>query len=68
MTWWLNSSLVTYAVPEEEALEESFILRFSKVKAKEGQIANNQSVRVKKLSAVAMVCRKESAKTAGHDL
>src|ERR1700712_2334943 len=44
-TWCLNSSPVAYAVPEEQALEEIFITRFSKVQAKK-----DQSVKVKKLS------------------
>jgi len=50
-TWCLNSSPVAYAVPEEKALEENLITRFSKVQAKKGPTASDQSVRVKKLSA-----------------
>ena len=59
----LNSSPVAYAVPEAEALEDNLITRFSKVQAKE-----DQSVKVKKLSAEARVPTKGSAKAAGHDL
>jgi len=33
-TWRLNSSPVAYAVPEEKALEENRMTRFSKVQAK----------------------------------
>ena len=50
-TWCLKSSPLAYAVPEEKALEENFITRFSKFQAKNGPTANDQSVRVKKLSA-----------------
>jgi len=58
----LKSSPVVYAVPEEEALEGNLIIRFSKVQAKKGQSANDQSVRVKKLSAKARVPTKGSTK------
>ena len=67
-TWCLNSSSVAYAVPEEKALEENLITRFSKVQAKNGPTATDQSVRVKKLSANARVPTKGSARVAGHDL
>jgi len=67
-TWCLKSSPVAYAVPEEPALEENLITRFSKVQAKNGPTANDQSVRVKKLSAEARVPMKRSARAAGHDL
>ena len=62
-TFCLNSTLVAYAVPEAEALEENLITRFSEVQAKE-----DQSVKVRKLSAKARVPTKGSAKAAGHDL
>jgi len=73
-TWCLKSSPVAYAVPEETALEENLITRFSKVQAKKGlttksgPAANNQSIRVKKLSAEARVPMKGTARAAGHDL
>jgi len=67
-TWYLNSSPVAYAIPEAEALEENLITRFSKVQAKKGPTANDQSVRVKKPSFEAKMPAKESAKAAGHDL
>ena len=60
---WFNSLPVAYVVPEVEALEENLITRFSKVQAKE-----DQSVKVKKLSAEAIVSTRGSAKAAGHDL
>ena len=62
-TFCLNSSPVLYAEPEAEALEENLITRLSKVQAKE-----DQSVKVKKLSAEARVPTKGSVKAAGHDL
>ena len=62
-TLCLNSPPVAYAVPEAEALEENLITRFSKVQAKD-----DQSVKVKKLSAETRVPTKGSAKAAGHDL
>jgi len=68
MTWCLKSSPVAYAVPEEKALEENLITRFSKVQAKKGPTASDQSVRVKKLSAEARVPKKRSARAAGHNL
>jgi len=74
MTWGLKSSPVAYAVPEEKALEENLITRFSKVQAKKGPMtksgptANDQSVRVKKRSAEARVPMKGTARAAGHDL
>jgi len=61
-------------VPEDKALEENLITRFSKVQAKEGPTtkngptANDQSVRVKKLSAEARVPMKGTARAVGHDL
>ena len=69
-TWCLQvkCSPVAYAVPEEKALEENLITRFSKVQAKKGPTAIDQSVRVKKLSAEARVPTKGSAKAAGHNL
>jgi len=73
-TWCLNSSPVAYAVPEEKALEENLITRFSKIQAqngptaKSGPTANNQSVKVKKLSTEARVPTKGTARAAGHDL
>jgi len=67
-TWCLESSPVAYAIPEEKALEENLTTRFSKIQAKSGPMANDQSVRVKKLSAEARVPKKGSARAAGHDL
>jgi len=63
-----------YAVPEAKALEENLITRFSKIQTKKGPTtkngptANDQSVRVKKLSAKARVPMKGTARAAGHDL
>ena len=73
-TWCLKSSPIAYAVPEDKALEENLITRFSKVQAKKGPTtkndptANDQRVRVKKLSAEARVPMKGTARAAGHDL
>jgi len=67
-TWGLKSSPVAYAVPEEKALEENLITKFSKIHAKNGPTACDQSVRVNKLSDEARVPRKGSASAAGHDL
>jgi len=67
-TWCLSSSPVAYGVPEEKALEENLITRFSKVQAKKGPTANDQRVRVKKLSAKARVPTKGTARAAGHNL
>jgi len=67
-TWCLNSLPIAYAIPEEKALEESLITRFSKIQAKNGPTANNHSVRIKKLSAEARVPRKGTARAAGHDV
>jgi len=67
-TWCLKSSPVAYAVPEEKALEENPITRFSKIQAKNGPTASDQSVRVKKQSAEARVPMKGTARAAGHDL
>ena len=62
-TWCLNSSHVAYAIPEEKALEENLITRFSEIQADE-----NQRVRVKKLSPTARVPTRRSDKAVGHDL
>jgi len=67
-TWCLKSSPLAYAVPEEKALEENLITRFSKIQAKNGPTASDKSVRVKKLSDEARVPQKGSARVAGHDL
>jgi len=73
-TWCLKGSPVADSVPEDKALEENLITRFSKVQAKKGPTtkngttANDQSVRVKKLSAEARVPMKGTARAAGHDL
>jgi len=73
-TWYLKSSPITYAVPEDKALEENLIPRLSKIQAKKGPTtksgltANDQSVIVKKLSAEARVPMKGTARAAGHDL
>jgi len=66
-TWCLQCSPVAYAIPKEKALEENLITRFSKVQAK-GPTANDQSVRVRKLSAEARVPTRGSSRAAGHDL
>jgi len=67
-TWCLKSSAVAYAVPEEKALEENLITRFSKVQAKKGPMASDQSVRVKKLSNAARVPKNGSARAVGQAL
>jgi len=73
-TWCLKSSPIAYAIPEDKALEENLITRFSKGQPKKGPTtkngptANDQRVRVKKLSAEARVPRKGTARAAGHDL
>jgi len=73
-TWCLKGSPVAYAVREDKALEENLITRFSKLPAKKGPMtksgptANDQSVRVKKLSAEARVPMQGTARAAGHDL
>jgi len=73
-TWCLKSSPVAYAVPEDKALKQNLITRFSKVQAKKGPTtkngptANDRSVRVKKLSAEASVPMKGTARAAGHNL
>jgi len=64
-TWCLKCSPVAYALPEEKAMEENLITRFSKVRAK-GPISNDQSVIIKKLSAEARVSTRGSARAAGH--
>jgi len=55
MTWYLKGWPVAYLVPEEEALEANLSTRFSKILAKKDQNANDQSIRVKKLSALTRV-------------
>jgi len=67
-TGCLKSSPVPYAVPEEKALEENLIIRLSKVQAKNGPTANDQSVTVNKLSVEARVLIKGSARAAGQQL
>jgi len=73
-TWCLKSSPVAYALPEEKALEENLITRFSRIQAKSGPTAKNrptasdQSVRVKKLSVEARVPMKGTARVEGNDL
>jgi len=67
-TWCPKSSPVAYVVPEEKPREENLITRFSKIQAKNGPKANDQSVRVKKLSTEARVPIKGTARAAGHDL
>jgi len=73
-TWCLKGSPVACPVPEDKALEENLITRFSKVQAKNGPTtksgptANDQNVRVKKLSPKARVPTKGTARAAGHDL
>ena len=62
-TWCLNSSHVAYAIPEEKALEENLITRFSEIQAKK-----DQRVRVKRLLPTARVPTRGSDKAAGHDL
>ena len=53
---------------QRKALEETLITRFSKIQAKNGPMASDQSVRVKKLSAEAKVPRKGTGRAAGHHL
>jgi len=67
-TWSLKSSHSAYAVPEEKSLKENLITRFSKVQAKKGPTASDQSVKPKKLSDEARVPKKGSARAAGRDL
>jgi len=73
-TWCLKSLPVAYAIPEDKAVEENLITRFSKVQAKKGPTtksgptAKDQRVRVKKLSAEARVSMKGTASAARHDL
>jgi len=73
-TWCLKSSPVAYAVPEDKSLEENLITTSSNVQAKKGSTtkngptANDQSVRVQKLSAEARVPMKRTARVASHDL
>jgi len=73
-TWCLKGFPVAYAIPEEKALEENLITRFSRIQARNGPTAksdpkaNYQSVRVEKLSNKARVLRKGSAEAGGHDL
>ena len=68
MTWCLKGSPVAYAIPEEKALEENLIPRLSKIQAKNGPTARDQSVRVKKPYDEARVPKKGSTRAAGHDL
>ena len=73
-TGCVKGSPVAYVVPEEKALEENLITRFSNVQtkncptAKSGSMANDQSVRVKKLGAEARMPIKGTARAAGRDL
>jgi len=67
-TLCLNSLVVAYAIPEENALEENLITIYFKLHAKKGRTANDQSFRVKTLSFEGNVPTKRSAKEAGHDL
>ena len=62
-TWCLNSSHVAYAIPEEKALEENLITRFSEIQANK-----DRRVRVKKLIPTVRDPTKSSDKAAGHDL
>ena len=62
-TWCLNSSHVAYAIPEEKALEENLITRFSEIQADK-----DQRVKVKKLFPTATVPTRGSDKAVGHDL
>jgi len=61
-TWCLKGSPVAYAVPEDKALEENLISRFSNVQTKNspttrhGLTANDQGVRVKKLISRKLSC------------
>ena len=66
--WCLKCSSVAYARPEEKALEENLITRFSNVQARKGPTANDQRVRVKEKSSEARVPTNGSAKPAGHHL
>jgi len=67
-TWCLKGSPVAYVGPEEKAMEENLITRFSKIQAQNGPTANDQSVRVKKLSNEGRVPTRGSARAAGHPL
>jgi len=67
-TWCFKCSVIAYAVPEERALEENLITRFSNLEAKQGPTANDQSLRVKRLLEESRVPTKESTKDSGHDL
>jgi len=64
----LKCSPVAYAIPEEKDLEENLITRFSKIQAKNGPKANDERVRLQKLSVEARVPMTGSATAAGHDL
>jgi len=68
--WCLKSSPVAYVIPEEKAREKNLLTRFTKIQAnlKDDPMANDQSVRVKKLSTEARVPMKGTARAAGHDL
>ena len=63
MTQCLNSSHVAYAIPEDKALEENLITRFSEIQADK-----DPRVRVNKLSTMARMPTKGTDKAAGHDL
>ena len=62
-TWYLNSSHVEYAIPEEKALEGNLITRFLEMPANE-----DQRVKVKKLFPMARVPTKGYDKAAGNHL
>jgi len=57
-----------YAVLEDQVWEQNLITRFTKVQAKNGQSANNHTVRGKKLSTKARLLRKGLAKAAEYNL
>ena len=62
ITWCLDKSATIYAVPETKAGEENLITRFSEIQAED------QTLRVKRLTSEARVPTKGSKKAAGHDL
>jgi len=66
--WFVKCWPVAYAVPEEKALQGNLITGISKVQAKKGPTAYDQSIRVKKLSVESRAPRKRSSEAAGHDL
>jgi len=63
-TWCPKTSPVAYAVPEDKSREDNVITRFSKIQAKNRPTANDQSVRVNKLSTEARVPMKGTARAA----